>query len=125
MRYAFFGALSTAIDLSIFYVLIQSFNMRFKPAITIAFLVGVLAHYLFVQAWVYTGPFYGNKTARYINFLLVNTIGLILTITFFRLMIKGFHPHTKSMVFLIRVFVSLLVGIFSYLINTIHVFKQR
>lgn len=125
MRYAFFGALATLIDLFTFYVLIEYFDVKIKLAVSVAFMIGVLAHYLFVHTWVYTGPFYGSKMSRYVNFLIVNTIALFLTIGFFRFFIKHFHPHTKEMILVIRGFVAILVGLFSYLINTMHVFKKR
>lgn len=125
IRYGFFGGLSTGIDLIVFYVLIEFFAVKVRLAVTTAFMIGVLFHYLFVHTWVYTGPFYGSKLSRYINFLLVNALALVLTISIFHFFVKHFHPHTKTMLLLIRSTVSVIVGILSYSINTMHVFKKN
>lgn len=125
VRYAFFGILATVVDLLLFYILIEFLDVNLKLAITTAFVIGVLAHYLFVHAWVYTGPFYGSKTSRYINFFILNVLALLLTINFFRFFITYFHPDTKLMILVIRGLVAVLVGSLCYFINTLHVFKKQ
>ncbi len=125
MRYSFFGILATVIDLVLFYLLIEFLEVNIKLAITAAFAVGLLVHYLFVHAWVYTGPFYGSSTSRYINFFIVNVLAFFLTIGLFRFFVKYFHPDTKLMLLFIRGLVAILVGSLSYFINTLHVFKKQ
>lgn len=78
-RYAVVGGIATVADISVYHIGIDSFNMDYKAAKTLSFIVGLFVNYFLSRRWVFNKQ--KNQFARdFFLFSLVGVLGLGLSI---------------------------------------------
>jgi len=79
IKYAIVGVLGTAIDIGSLYLLVEYAHLQVIPASVISFLLAVINNFILNKIWTFE-----NKSKNYrklfVKFLIVSTIGLLLTI---------------------------------------------
>ncbi|WP_409200129.1 GtrA family protein [Methanobrevibacter sp. DSM 116169] len=78
-RYIFVGGTAFAIDLSIYFTLVNYFDVHYLIAAIIAFLISVLGNYIMSTKWVFNQDKIDNKLVEFNLFILISTVGLIFT----------------------------------------------
>lgn len=79
LRYCVVGATGTLLDLGVLALLVEFAHFDILYAATIAFLVAVTNNFLLNKFWTFNSPS-KNYRKLYVKFLLVSTVGLLITL---------------------------------------------
>lgn len=118
-KFAVVGAFNTIIDLSVFYILYEHFNIYFVIAHICAFLVAVINSFIFNSLWTFKSLKRGQITKQFLSFVLVAMIGL--GISSLVIYIAAFYMH----VYLAKIFAIIAVMIWGYAGSWLFVFKEK
>ncbi len=120
LKYAFVGCLGTAIDLGSLYVFVDRLHIPMLVSAALSFLLAVINNFTLNKLWTF-----GNKSRnirkQFIKFLIVSTIGLMLTeicMAFFVYALKIWYMASKLIT-------SGLVLTWNFLANRYWTFKDR
>ena len=119
-KYALVGFLGTAIDLGSLYLFIDRLHIHLLVATALSFLLAVINNFTLNKFWTFQNK-HSNIRKQFIKFLIVSTIGLILTemcMAFFVYGLKIWYMSSK-------LFTSGLVLMWNFLANKYWTFKDR
>lgn len=124
INYFIFGALTTLINLVVYYILtntilIPSSNIIMHTANTISWLVAVLFAYITNKLYVFN-----SKNKKIIKELLSFLASRIITLIFETLFLHIFVTMLKLDDQIIKLFATILVIILNYILSKIFVFKK-
>jgi len=119
-KYALVGFLGTAIDLGSLYLFIDRLHIHLLVATALSFLLAVINNFTLNKFWTFQNK-HSNIRKQFIKFLIVSTIGLMLTemcMAFFVYGLKIWYLSSK-------LFTSGLVLMWNFLANKYWTFKDR
>ena len=119
-KYACVGCLGTAIDLGSLYVFIDRLHIHLLVAAALSFMLAVINNFTLNKFWTFQNKS-GNIRKQFIKFLIVSTVGLMLTemcMAFLVYVLKIWYMFSK-------LFTSALVLMWNFLANKYWTFKDR
>ena len=120
IKYAFVGCLGTAIDLGSLYLFIDRLHIHLLVATALSFLLAVVNNFTLNKFWTFQNK-HSNVRKQFIKFLIVSTIGLILTEMCMALFVYVLNIWYMSS----KLITSGLVLIWNFLANKYWTFKDR
>jgi dolichyl-phosphate beta-glucosyltransferase len=119
-KYALVGFLGTAIDLGSLYLFIDRLHIHLLVATALSFLLAVINNFTLNKFWTFQNK-HSNIRKQFIKFLIVSTIGLMLTE-----MCMAFFVYVLSIWYMsAKLFTSGLVLTWNFLANKYWTFKDR
>lgn len=118
IKYSFWGAISTAINIVIF-VALEYMGINYIFANTIGYSIAVLFNFVFNNKFVFKNSKADSKGL--IKFILLRTISLGIDNLLFFILVSICNIN----VYISKVFVSMLVIIFTYIFSKIFVFNKK
>ena len=123
IKYGFFGAVTTAINLLLF-ALLKEMGMYYILANTLSYIVAVVINYFFNQRYVFEAAAQkGTKQAQtqFYKFVFLRIVSLAVDNALFYLLVTLLHlPVYPS-----RIGLSLAIILATYFINKVFVFSSR
>jgi dolichyl-phosphate beta-glucosyltransferase len=87
LKYCLVGISGTLIDLASLYVFVEYLNIPVIPASVLSFLLAVINNFIWNKAWTFRSKS-KNYRKLFIKFLIVSTVGLLLTVSFMYLFVE-------------------------------------
>ena len=120
LKYAFVGCLGTAIDLGSLYVFIDRLHIHLLVATALSFMLAVINNFTLNKYWTFQNKS-SNVRKQFIKFLIVSTIGLMLTE-----MCMAFFVYALNIWYMAsKLITSGLVLMWNFLANKYWTFKDR
>ncbi|HUI46781.1 MAG TPA: glycosyltransferase [Nitrospirota bacterium] len=120
LKYALVGCMGTAIDLGSLYVFIDRLHIHLLVSTALSFILAVVNNFTLNKYWTFQNK-HSNVRKQFIKFLIVSTIGLILTEMYMAIFVYGL----KIWYMLSKLVTSGLVLIWNFLANKYWTFKDR
>ncbi len=118
-KFAVVGASNTVIDLTVFYILYQHFEIYFVFAHISAFLVAVINSFVFNALWTFKSLKRGQILRQVISFILVAVVGLC--VSSIAIYIASFYVH----IYIAKIFAIMAAMSWNYMGSWLFVFKKR
>jgi len=109
LKFIIIGILNTLVNLIIFYLFTEIFNVYYMVAAVLAFLFAVTNSYLFNKTWTFKEKLKYKTSSRYIKFFIISIIALSFNLALLYLLVEYFK---------FNIFIAQLAGVFlNFLIN--------
>ena len=117
-KYTFVGTSTFAFDLALLFVLTELFHLNYLISAGAAYLIAITINYVFSRRYVFAGTL-RSVHAGYVIFLLIAGAGLLIVTGLMYVFVQKFGFN----VFVSRVLIAGVVGIWNYLMNLYVNFK--
>ncbi len=118
-KFAVVGASNTVIDLIVFYILYEQFEVYFVIAHICAFLIAVTNSFIFNALWTFKSLKRGQMLKQILPFILVAMVGL--GISSLAIYIASFYMH----IYLAKIFAIMVAMLWNYSGSWLFVFKKK
>ncbi len=118
-KFAIVGASNTVIDLIIFYILYEQFEIYFVIAHVCAFIVAVTNSFIFNALWTFKSLKRGQIYKQILSFILVAMVGL--GVSSIAIYFASFYVH----IYLAKIFAIMVTMLWNYYGSWLFVFKKK
>ena len=119
-KYSIVGCLGTAVDLASLYVFVDLLHIYLLISTAMSFMLAVINNFILNKYWTFQNKS-SNIRNQFIKFLIVSTIGLVLTEGFMAFFVYGLKIWYISS----KLITSVLVLMWNFLANKYWTFKDR
>jgi putative flippase GtrA len=119
VRNTIVSTLCFVFDLGLLWVLVRQMGMAKVPAAALGFVAANSVHYAFGRTWIFHGSDRGLG-AGYVYFLINATVGLVVTVSLFALMLR----YTPVNYIVARILVSVVAGLAVFVLNAMLNFRR-
>lgn len=123
IKYGFFGAITTGINLILFFIL-EYVGVHYIIANTIAYFIAVVINYVFNRNYVFekeTGASKSETTRQFIKFVIVRLASLLVDNSLFYILVDVLGIN----VYISRIGLSVGIIMATYVINKLFVFNKK
>ncbi|HDP96377.1 MAG TPA: glycosyltransferase family 2 protein [Euryarchaeota archaeon] len=129
LKFAFIGGIGTLINLAIFWVLLEIFDVNYLLAAVVSFCVAATNNFLMNRVWTFRSK--GRIQVQYFQFMLVSVAGLMLNLIVLKFLVEEFFPwlgFSGDRASILETFSNflaiLLVSIFNFFVNSFWTFSK-
>lgn len=118
IKYGFWGAISTAINIVIFIVL-ENMGINYILANTIGYIIAVIFNFVFNNKFVFKENKADNRGL--VKFVLLRTTSLGIENLLFFILVSIFSID----IYISKVFISILIITFTYMLSKLFIFNRK
>ncbi len=124
IKYCIVGLIGTFLDLSILYILVDIFNIGVFYSVSISFIISATNNFLLNNIWTFSDKDnyfeYQSGYYKYIKFMFISVIGLLLTLFFMFI----YHHIFMIWYLMSKILTSIMVLLWNYYANKYWTFKK-